>query len=202
MPSLHATFRWALLLSICLIGLQGCVATVATRMADAAMGAAMESVGIAPPDPNAARPLSVTLAAGELLNATDDGESLALVIKLYQLRNDAGFATLSYAQTTNPGQEKNVLAQDLVAVREITLIPGKTYEFEEKVPAEVKVVGVVAQFRAPAANRWKLAFNRDASEETGIAVGFHACAMTVGKGELVGSSATQANRILGGVRCN
>lgn len=165
------------------------------------MGAAMKSVGLTPPDPNAPRPLLVTLSAGELLNATESGESLSLVVRLYQLRNEAGFSTLPYAHIGNEEREKTVIADDLVAVRELTLIPGKTYQLEEQVKPDVKVIGVVALFRDPAPNRWKLAFNRETSEETGISIGFHGCAMTVADGELMNASATDATRTLSGVRC-
>ncbi len=198
--SANSIRRWLTL--ICFLPLlYGCVTTVATEVAGAALGAAMKSVGLTPPDPNAPRPMLVTLSAGELLNATESGESLSLVVRLYQLRNEAGFSTLPYAKVGNEDSEKAVISEDLVNVRELTLIPGKTYQLEEQVEPGVKVIGVVALFRDPAPNRWKLAFNRETSEETGIAVGFHSCAMTVAEGELTDAGATDATRSLSGIRC-
>lgn len=194
--------RMLILGLVCLLQLAGCVATIGTQVVGAAVGAAMQSAGLTPPDPNQPRPLALTLAAGELLNATASGESLSLVVRLYQLRNDTGFSMLSYSQAGDAAQEAAVFSDDLVAVRELILIPGKVYQLDEPVPADVDVIGVVALFRAPAENRWKLAFDRSASEESGISVGFHGCAMTVGKGDLTSTAATAASRTLGGIRCH
>lgn len=183
----------------------GCSSVTATSIVGAAFNAAMETAGLK--EPAAARtgghyrPLTLTLAAGEVLNATAGGESLALVVQIYQLRNGSAFSTLSYAQATDGDAARAALGSDLVAMREVTLLPGKTHRFDDPVPTEVKIVGIVALFRAPAANRWKFAFDRERSAQEGISVGIHACAMTIGIGELVNHGATAASRTLGGVRC-
>jgi type VI secretion system protein VasD len=186
--------------------LAACSSVTAVHIVGAAVTAAMETAGLKEPagagEDRMYRPLTLTLAAGELLNATTAGESLALVVQIYQLRDGTAFSTLSYAQAVNADNARAVLGEDLVALRELTLRPGETYRFGEPVGSEVRVVGIVALFRAPAPNRWKLAFDREASAGEGIAVGFHACAMTIGTGELANRGATVASRTLGGVHCN
>lgn len=197
--------RTALLSLLTIVALQGCTASSAIQIAGAAAGAAMEAAGLRQPearrDVDAARPLSLTLVAGAGTNAAADGSPLALVVRIYQLRGDSGFARMSYLQASDPDGERSVLQDDLVAVREITLIPGQTYRYDEQVPARVKVIGVVAQFRRPMGNRWKLAFDRNASEKNGITVAFHACAMTAAVGELADPAQSGPLRALTGVRC-
>lgn len=184
----------------------GCSTASAVQIAGAAVGAALETAGLkkvdTKPDPDAPRALALTLAAGPLTNAGATDEPLALVVRVYQLRSETAFSGLSYAQASDEEAERNVLENDLVGVRELTVIPGKTYRFDEMIPARVKVIGITAQFRRPAANRWKLAFNREASEKSGISVGFHACAITSGTGELTNPASTAHSRSLSGVRCN
>jgi len=184
----------------------GCSTASAVQIAGAAVGAALETAGLkkadTKPNPDAPRPLTLTLAAGPLTNAGATDEPLALVVHVYQLRSETAFSGLSYAQASNEEAERNVLQSDLVDVREVTVIPGKTYRFDEMIPAQVKVIGFAAQFRRPAANRWKLAFNREASEKSGISVGFHACAITSGTGELTNPASTAHSRSLSGIRCN
>nr|WP_164844365.1 type VI secretion system lipoprotein TssJ [Azoarcus sp. DN11] len=183
----------------------GCTSAPALQIAGTIAGVAMEAAGLRKtedhPDPDAPQPLAMTLSTGPATNATAGGEPLALVVRIYQLRSDTAFARLTYGQASDPDAERDALQNDLVTVREMTLLPGRIYRFEEQVPGRVKVIGVVAQFHKPAANRWKLAFDRDASQKAGIAIGFHACAMTAGTGELSGSAMTVSSRSLSGVRC-
>ncbi|NMG77535.1 type VI secretion system lipoprotein TssJ [Aromatoleum diolicum] len=184
----------------------GCSTASAVQIAGAAVGAALETAGLkkadTKSDPDAPRPLNLTLAAGPLTNAGTTGSPLALVVRIYQLRSETAFSGLSYAQASDEEAEREALQNDLVAVREVTVIPGKTYRFDEMIPARVKVIGIAAQFRRPAANRWKLAFNRETSEKSGISVGFHPCAITSGTGELTNPASTANSRSLSGVRCN
>lgn len=177
----------------------------AVQVVGAAVNVALESSGLKKREndaPEEARSLPIRLNAGELVNATEDGESLALLVRIYQLRHDAAFSQLGYTQAGQTEEEKRVLGDDLVAVRELMLLPGKSVTLDEKLPADAKVIGVVALFRAPANERWKMAFNTVASASEGISLGFHACSMTVGNGVLTNPIAADAARSLSGVRCN
>ncbi|MFZ2296798.1 MAG: type VI secretion system lipoprotein TssJ, partial [Aquabacterium sp.] len=86
----------------------------------------------------------------------------------------------------DPTKEKEVLGDDLVSVREVQLIPGKPYETTEKVPRDVRYVGIVGLFRAPATNRWRYAFSTASAERSGLTLGAHACAISVQAGEPIG----------------
>lgn len=183
----------------------GCSTVSALQIAGTVAGVALEAAGLKKADERpaaeAVHPVGMTLSAGPASNATQNGEALAVVVRIYQLRSNTAFARLTYAQASAPEAERGALQDDLVTVRELTLLPGKTYRFEEQVPDQVKVIGVAAQFHRPAANRWKLAFDRTASQKTGIAIAFHACAMTTATGELAQPVTTASVRSLSGVRC-
>jgi len=186
----------------CTTLLTGCITGAAVQVVGAAVDIALESSGLKKRTPdNGDRTVSVRLNTGEVLNSTDEGEPLALLVRIYQLKSDAGFATISYGQFIDNETGKTMLGEDLVSVRELTLLPGKTYTLEEKMPADAKVLGVVALFHSPATARWKYAFDREGSLESGISLGFHACSITVGTGTLTNPMATEGAASLAGVRC-
>ena len=163
----------------CATLLSGCLTGAAVQVVGAAVDIALESSGLKKREPdNGERTVSLRLNTGEVLNSTDDGEPLALLVRIYQLKSDTGFASISYTQFVDNETGKTMLGEDLVSVRELTLLPGKTYSIEEKMPANAKVLGVVALFHSPATARWKYAFDREGSLESGISLGFHACSIS------------------------
>lgn len=187
---------------VCAVILTGCLTGAAVQVVGAAVDIALESSGLKKREPNnGERTVRLRLNTGEVLNSTEDGEPLALLVRIYQLKSDAGFASISYTQFVDNATGKAMLGEDLVSVRELTLLPGKTYALEEKMSADAKVLGVVALFHSPASARWKYAFNRDESLEDGISLGFHACSITVGTGTLTNPMAAEGAASLAGVRC-
>lgn len=187
------------------LALSGCGTAAAVQVVGTAVNVALEASGLKSSEKETsdeARSLPIRLNAGDVVNSTDDGESLALLVRIYQLRHDTAFSQLAYTQAGQAEEEQRVLGEDLVAVRELMLLPGKSITLDEKLPEDAKVIGVVALFRSPANERWKMAFNTDASASQGISLGFHACSMTVGTGVLTNPLAADAARSLSGVRCN
>jgi type VI secretion system protein VasD len=150
-------------------------------------GAALEAAGMrkAPELPDAQKPprsVAIRLHAADKLNVDARGQPLALVARIYKLRQSAAFEQAPYAAFLSPHAEKEALGADLIEVKEVTLVPGQRYEVLEKVSREAGYVGVVALFRAPAAQRWRLAFAAAEAEQAGLTVGLHACALSVGAG--------------------
>ncbi|MBQ5949664.1 type VI secretion system lipoprotein TssJ [Massilia sp. ST3] len=173
------------LLSLCL-----------SAMLTACGGAALEAVGLrkAPELPESQQPprkVPLRLHAAGKLNADSRGQPLALAVRLYKLRQKAAFEQMPYAAFLNPQLERESLGADLIEVREIMLVPGQRYEVTEKVAREAGHLGIVALFHRPAEGRWRAAFNTQEAERSGVTVGLHACAMTVG-----GAAA-----MLGSARC-
>jgi type VI secretion system protein VasD len=178
-----AMMRIALLMGFCLLVLGGCAGGGMGGVASAALEAA--GLKKAPELPEAQQPprkLVMRLHAAEKLNVNDKGQSLALVARIYTLKQTAGFDSAPFDSFLDPAAEKRVLGADLLEVKEVTLVPGQHLELNEKISREAGYVGVVALFHAPAAQRWRLVFPVAEAERAGVTIGLHACAMSVGTG--------------------
>lgn len=174
---------WAVILFCSIAG--GCsTATTATKLADVAL----QIAGIKPGDaalPDAQKPprrVPLRLHAGENLNLDPAGRPLALVVRVYHLKQGAAFEQAPYSTFLDPLQEKQLLGPDLLEAREITLRPAQRFEVIEKVTKEAEYVGIVALFHSPAPYRWRMVFRADEAEKLGLTIGMHACAVTVGTG--------------------
>ncbi|MDZ5635489.1 MULTISPECIES: type VI secretion system lipoprotein TssJ [unclassified Janthinobacterium] len=161
--------------------LAGCAGGAIGTLANAALQ--MAGVAKPPPElPDAQKPprnVSIRLHAAQRLNTDADGRPLALVARIYKLRQSAAFEQAPYDSFLDTQREKVALGADLMEVKEVLLVPGQRYEVQEKVSKEAYFIGVVALFRAPAAQRWRATFAAADAERGGITVGLHACALSV-----------------------
>ena len=149
------------------------------------MLASCGGVGKAPEVADAQKPartVSVKLHAASKLNTDARGQSLALVARLYKLRQSAAFEAAPYAAFLSPQAERDAFGADLLEVKEITLVPGQKYEVQEKVSREAGYIGIVALFNKPAPQRWRLAYSAAEAEPAGVTVGMYACSMASGAG--------------------
>ena len=146
----HAT---ALLLPALLLA--GCAGGAIGTLTNAALH--MAGVSKPPPElPDAQKPprnVSIRLHAAQRLNTDAEGRPLALVARIYKLRQSAAFEQAPYDSFLDTQREKAALGADLMEVKEVLLVPGQRYEVQEKVSKEAYFIGVVALFRAPAAQR-------------------------------------------------
>lgn len=124
--------------------------------------------------------------ASTSLNVTSQGQSLALVVRIYRLRQADAFLQLPPSALGDTAREKATLGDDLVAVREVQLLPGQRLDGLEKLPREAGFLGVVALFHHPAAGRWRHAFAADRAELSGVVLGAHACGLSVQSGQPLG----------------
>lgn len=184
----------------------GCASMSALQMAGSAVGMVLEVSGVMKKDggdpSKKTTDLSVRVFAGDQLNLANNGKPLSLVLKMYVLRSPERLKTLTYPQTSTADSEKEAFGEELISVREITLLPGKTYDLQLKVPGDATTIGVVGLFRTPYSYRWKLAFDTKNSFGAGITVGAHACALTASKGSLVAEISPDTVQSLVGVQCN
>lgn len=158
---------------------------------------ALETIGFKKPElPQApelpesakpARPMKLRLAASDSLNVDNAGRSLTLVVRVYKLRGTTGFLTAPYETFGNAVKEKQVLGDELIESREVLLLPGTQQQISERWAREATHVGVVALFRAPAAQRWRYAFElENFTLDSGFVLGAHACALSVASGQPAG----------------
>ena len=179
LPPRRATFAPLLLL---LLPLSGCAGGAIGGLANAAL----QMAGLAKPAPEVPeaqkppRNVSIRLHAGQRLNTDPQGRPLALVARIYKLRQSAVFEQAPYDSFLDAAREKALLGSDLLEVQEVLLVPGQRYEIQEKVGREAAFIGVVALFRAPAAQRWRATFAAPDAERDGVTIGLHACALSVG----------------------
>lgn len=153
---------------------------------------ALELTGLKKPElPDNALPdrrITWRLHASPSLNTLPDGQSLALLVRVYRLRSPDSFLQAPADTFGDAAREKELLGDDLISVREVQLVPGQRHETTDKLPRDIGHVGIVALFHHPAVGRWRYAFATAPSELTGIDIGVHACAMTVHGGQPVGVS--------------
>jgi type VI secretion system protein VasD len=152
----------------------------------------LEATGIrkAPPLPDAQLPprsVALRLHAAKRLNLDARGQSLALLVRVYKLRQRAAFDGAPYAAFLSPQAEREALGADLLEVRELTLVPGQQLELNEKLPREAGWLGVVALFHSPLQQGWRLAFAAPQAEQAGVTIGLHACAMSTGAASTAGA---------------
>lgn len=174
----------AWLLTAALLGGCGTAGTVAT-----VANIALEMTGVKKPElPESQKPprkVPVSLAAGTNLNADSRGKAVAVVARIYKLKDSTSFYQAPFDAFVTPGRDKAVLGDDLIESREITLIPGQRYDWTEAMPRSANALGVVVLFHSPGAQRWRFAFDPVESEKTGVLMGAHACALTVTRGAIV-----------------
>lgn len=191
----------ALLLS-CLSGLFSCTLLAGCAGGTASLpGGLMEAAGLRKPQPSpealqAPRKVTLRLHAAKRLNVDARGQSLALLVRVYTLRQRTAFEQAPYSAFLSAQGEREALGADLIEVRELTLVPGQQLELNEKLPREAGWLGVVALFYSPPQQGWRLAFAAPEAEQAGVTVGLHACAMSSS-----GASAGPAAARDGLVRC-
>lgn len=191
-------------LAVVMLALSGCGSTPARVEAPTNAGSGMSSwlekagdkalelTGLKKPElPDSALPdrrITWRLHASPSLNTLPDGQSLALLVRVYRLRSPDSFLQAPADTFGDAAREKELLGDDLISVREVQLVPGQRHETTDKLPRDIGHVGIVALFHHPAVGRWRYAFPTAPSELTGIDIGVHACAMTVHGGQPVGVS--------------
>lgn len=135
------------------------------------------------------------LHASSSLNAADNGQPLGLVTRIFKLRNPDSFLQAQMDVFGDPVREKQALGDDLVAVREVQLVPGQHHEATDKVGRDVPYIGIVALYRRPATGRWRYAFKAADAEFGGLSLGAHACALSVQTGHPVGHATGTARSV-------
>ncbi|WP_231570398.1 type VI secretion system lipoprotein TssJ [Achromobacter sp. RTa] len=162
--------------------ISGCAAVSAIGAVAGMTGGVMDMAGLKK-DPNAPVDVKLAIHAGENLNASS-GQPMAVVTKIYYLKNAEAFQRAPLTQLVDTDGEKSALGDSIIASREVTLTPGQRYENLEKVPKNAAYIAVAGLFYAPAPQRWKYVFEVETAEDTGIVMGAHACAMTVVTGKI------------------
>ena len=116
---------------LCCLLLAGCAGGAGSSSAGL-----LEAAGLRkpPPLPEAQQPprnVALRLHAAKRLNVDPRGQSLALLVRVYKLRQRAAFEQAPFSAFLSPQSEREALGADLVEVRELTLLPGQQLELIE-----------------------------------------------------------------------
>lgn len=155
-----------------------------------AMDKMMQAIGLAKaPPPQPQQPVEVMVPlriyTAKNLNAGNGKKPLALVVKVYHLRSLDRFNQTPFDDFLDNSKEQSALGNDLIDSREMLVLPDQRYITVEHMPGDTRYLGFVAQFRTPAAQRWRFAYDVKKSSTTGITLGVHACAMSSTAGTLL-----------------
>jgi type VI secretion system protein VasD len=162
----------------------------------------LEAAGLRKPAPlpeaqQPPRNITMRLHASQRLNLDARGQPLALLVRVYKLRQRTAFDQAPYAAFLSPERERELLGADLLDVRELTLVPGQQMELKDKLSREAGWIGVVALFHSPPPQGWRLALAAADAEQAGVTIGLHACSMTANGG----ANGNAAAKPLALVRC-
>jgi type VI secretion system protein VasD len=143
--------------------------------------ASLPSTG--PPN-NAERSLKLRITASDSLNVDANGNALALVVRIYKLRDTTAFLNAPYEVFGNPTREKEILADAFIDVREVVLLPSGQYQLHDRWAGAASHIGVVALYRIAHSANWRYAFELNAAQpDDGLVIAAHACALSLGAGQ-------------------
>ncbi|HJX52334.1 MAG TPA: type VI secretion system lipoprotein TssJ [Polyangia bacterium] len=100
-------------------------------------------------------PIRVSIRASDRLNPGESGESLATTVRLYQLKDASKLQAASVEQILD--NDRAVLGDDLVSVKEITLYPGDVVTPSLDRREGALILAVVSFFRHPSGSAWRVA---------------------------------------------
>lgn len=108
----------------------------------------------------------VSVDSDAMVNPDVDGDPLSVVVRIYQLSEQAPFATASPRQLWSDG--RSVLGDSLVSQREITLLPDQQKVDVASLDPKTQFVGVAAFFRNTVDDRWHVVFDADELRNDGL----------------------------------
>lgn len=102
-------------------------------------------------------PLELKLEAGPRINLDSRGNPLSVVVRTYQLKDLAEFSKLTVEKASSDRPAAELVGQDLVSSSEFTVVPGATALKTESLKPETQYLAVVALFRQPDPQFWRVA---------------------------------------------
>lgn len=144
----------ASLVALCtLLGFAGCGVT--GRTMGKMDGTWMGDVLFSQPDA-----LKLVLVGGPDMNLAPDGnQPLSAVVRVYQLRAAGAFEAAGADDLWR--NDKTLLGDDLLDVRELVVTPGKEISDVSQLKAQTRYVAVAGFFRKPQGQHWRLLFKAD-----------------------------------------
>jgi type VI secretion system protein VasD len=102
-------------------------------------------------------PMELRLEAGPRINLDSRGNPLSVVVRTYQLKDLVEFSKLTVEKASSDRPASELVGQDLVSSSEYTVVPGATSIKSESLKPETQYLAVVALFRQPDPQFWRVA---------------------------------------------
>jgi type VI secretion system protein VasD len=98
-------------------------------------------------------PLEITMGAAERVNPTAAGRPSPIVVRLFELSNDAQFLSADYFVLM--GQGGVPLGEEMLTNDEYNLLPGETRMVRRRAALNSRFLGVVAGYRDLTGSTWR-----------------------------------------------
>lgn len=140
----------------------GVLSACASNSGDSSGGildVAKRITGLGEPTPSKTEPreVMISLRGTPDLNSSGAKGGLALVVRVYALKDGVAFFQTGRDVLENPASAESLSQQDIVTVKEVVVIPGQKLAVNEKVEARTTHIGISGFFRDTASTRWRLA---------------------------------------------
>lgn len=98
-------------------------------------------------------PLEVTLQATEGVNPTARGRASPIVVRMFELENDAKFMAADYFELM--GQDGASSRVDVIASADFILLPGEVRAVQKRAALNSRFLGIVAGYRDLTGSVWR-----------------------------------------------
>jgi type VI secretion system protein VasD len=117
---------------------------------------------------NSPAPFEISGQATPSINRDTNGAPLSVVVRLYQLKEREAFNKLSFDLLASGRSDSELFGSSLTGKSEFVMLPGTKYNAGDKVLPDTKYIGIVALFRKPDANHWRLLVDAKTVREKGL----------------------------------
>ncbi|RQR41212.1 type VI secretion system lipoprotein TssJ [Burkholderia sp. Bp9142] len=108
--------------------------------------------------------MNFVIESRSALNANEQGQSLPVVMRVYQLKDAKAFENAAYVQLID--NDKALLGGDLLGSLEATLAPGATVRLSAPMANDAQAVGVAGFFRGQGGAEWQLVIPKSRWKKT------------------------------------
>ncbi|WP_368875565.1 type VI secretion system lipoprotein TssJ [Proteus penneri] len=100
--------------------------------------------------------LHLDFTAREALNTDDNGSSLSVIVRVFQLKSADTFNNSDYLSLFN--QNDDVLKSSLLAQKDLRIRPGESISLDMSMEKETEFVAIATMFHTPneAKNNWRI----------------------------------------------
>ncbi|CRL61208.1 type VI secretion system lipoprotein TssJ [Proteus penneri] len=100
--------------------------------------------------------LHLDFTAREALNTDDNGSSLSVIVRVFQLKSADTFNNSDYLSLFN--QNDDVLKSSLLAQKDLRIRPGESISLDMPMEKETEFVAIATMFHTPneAKNNWRI----------------------------------------------